>query len=183
MPSLSAVTCSNIVEIVNYTEGVYIDYRYFVAHNITPRFEFGYGLTYTTFEYSGLQASLANSTVLSKYPPGSSDIAEGGIPSLWDTIATVTSVVENTGNYTAAEVPQLYISIPNGPEKVLRGFDKVELSPGQRSQVQFKLMRRDLSTWDVVSQNWLLQSGEYKLYVGASVLDIRLFGSFNIHSF
>ncbi|GFF81658.1 probable beta-glucosidase M [Aspergillus lentulus] len=165
----------------NYTEGVNIDYRHFLAHNITPRFEFGYGLTYTTFRYSALQLSRAEEHCFSTRPPGT-EIAEGGLPSLWANIATVKVQVMNTGNFTASEVAQLYIGIPGGPQKVLRGFDKVMLAPGQKALINFQLTRRDLSSWDVNSQSWILQSGNYLIHVGASVLDIRLTGSLSITS-
>lgn len=164
---------------VNFTEGVYIDYRSFVQRNITPQFEFGFGLTYTTFAYSALTVSLLSSVTLSAYPPGS-EIAEGGLPSLWDTVATVEFTVTNSGKLAAAEVPQVYVGVPGGPEKVLRGFAKLMLQVGQSQVVAISLTRRDLSTWDVVGQNWLLQGGTYQVYVGASVLDIRLVGKLDV---
>lgn len=88
----------------------------------------------------------------------------------------------NTGNFTASEVAQLYVGIPGGPQKVLRGFDKVMLAPVQKTLINFQLTRRDLSSWDVNSQSWILQSGNYLIHVGASVLDIRLTGSLSITS-
>lgn len=74
------------------------------------------------------------------------------------------------------EVPQLYIGIPGGPAKQLRGFDKINLKANQTKSVTIHLTRRDLSTWSVVEQQWVLQSGSYGVYVGASVLDVRLHG-------
>lgn len=115
-----------------------------------------------------------NSAVcLASYPPGT-QIAEGGLPSLWDIVATAHFVLTNIGNTTAAEVAQLYVGIPGGPEKVLRGFVKETVSVGQSITIRIDLTRRDLSTWDVVAQSWLLQAGSYTFYVGASVLDIKL---------
>lgn len=157
---------------VDFTEGIYIDYRSFIQRNITPRYEFGFGLTYSKFSYSEIQAFLLENSIPLQ-PPGR-EIAEGGVPSLWETVASVIFVISNTGKMSASEVPQLYIGIPGGPEKVLRGFSKLNLFSGQRVEVIFNLTRRDLSTWDAVRQKWLLPSGVYDVHVGASVLDIRL---------
>ncbi|THW11878.1 putative glycosyl hydrolase [Aureobasidium pullulans] len=163
----------------NFTEGVYIDYKAFIAQNITPRFEFGYGLTYTTFNYSSLQSKVLSNVSTAEYPP-SSPIAQGGVASLWDVIATVDCTITNTGSVTASEVAQLYINIPGGPAKVLRGFNKQGVQRGKSVNFHFDLTRRDLSEWDVVSQQWRLQFGNYPIYVGKSVLDIQLTGSLSI---
>ena len=166
----------------NFTEGLYIDYKHFIAQNITPRFEFGYGLTYTTFDYSGLEIELTDAST-SLYPPGTQTegtVPSGGIASLWDVIATVNATITNSGNYKAAEVAQLYVEIPTGPGRVLRGFEKELLAPGASATVTFPLTRRDLSSWDIVSQSWVLQSGSYPVHVGKSVLDIQLHGTLEI---
>lgn len=163
----------------NFTEGVYIDYKAFIAHNITPRFEFGYGLTYTTFDYSGLQTALLTN-VSTAYSAPNGTVQEGGLPSLWDVIATVDCTVTNTGSVSAAEVAQLYIGIPGSPPKQLRGYSKQGIDPGVSVDFHFDLTRRDLSTWDVASQAWVLQRGSYPVYVGKSVLDIQLTGSLSL---
>ncbi|OJJ42775.1 hypothetical protein ASPZODRAFT_146946 [Penicilliopsis zonata CBS 506.65] len=149
-----------------------------IAHNITPQVEFGYGLTYSTFSYSDIAVSVSNAS-LPAYAPGT-EIQQGGLPSLWNVVASVACTITNTGSVTAAEVPQLYVGIPGGSEKTLRGFDKVSLAPGELTRVQFDLKRRDLSVWDVVGQQWELQSGIYNVYVGASVLDIKLTSSLSL---
>ena len=97
-------------------------------------------------------------------------------------IVSVSCTVTNTGTYpvAAAEIAQLYLGIPNGPEKVLRGFSKQAMSAGERVTMEFDLTRRDLSMWDTESQEWVLQRGEYEVYVGASVSDIRLTGTLEI---
>lgn len=158
----------------NFTEGIYIDYKAFIKNNITPRFAFGYGLTYSTFQYSNLAVSLASASGNLSSLPASAPLVSGGNPRLFDTIATVTATVTNTGKVAAAEVAQLYIGIPKGPAKQLRGFVKEVVNPGMGVQVSFALTRRDLSAWDVVAQEWRLQSGTYKVHVGKSVLDIKL---------
>jgi beta-glucosidase len=167
----------------NYTEGVYIDYRHFDAHNIEPRYEFGFGLSYTTFEYSG------GSVKAAPPPPPPSSLEEGNLSqrvmrsdSMWDTAATVTATITNTGPVAAEEVAQLYVGIPGGgsPARQLRGFEKVRLAPGGSAAVSFELTRRDLSVWDVASQGWVLQPGSYDLYVGSSSRDIRWKGVYEI---
>lgn len=155
----------------NFTEGVYIDYRHFDKYNITPRYEFGFGLSYTTFKFSDVQVSSAGSG-LDTYPSGK--IEQGGAVDLWDNIANITATVTNSGKVDGAEVAQLYVGIPGGPVRQLRGFEKVNLAPGESSQVTFPLARRDLSVWDVVAQKWALQSGSYNIYVGSSSRDLPL---------
>ncbi|KAF2771068.1 putative beta-glucosidase [Teratosphaeria nubilosa] len=157
----------------NFTEGVYIDYKSFIARNITPRYAFGYGLTYSNFSYSGLQVNKYSNASFSLLPANSS-IQEGGLPSLWDYVASVSATVTNTGKVEAAEVAQLYLGIPTGPAKQLRGYSKELLAPNASATVTFLLSRRDLSVWDTTRQQWILQTGTYNVYVGKSVLDIQL---------
>lgn len=164
----------------NFTEGLYIDYKHFLKHNITPRFEFGFGLTYSSFDYSNLSVVLDAQASESLTPQRPSDISPGGFDSLWDEVVKVTCTVANVGNVTAAEVAQLYLGIPGGPARVLRGFDKQVLEPGRSAQFQFRLNRRDTSMWDVVRQSWVLQRGRYEVFVGKSVLDVPLVTTFDI---
>jgi beta-glucosidase len=163
----------------NFTEGVYIDYRAFDQKNITPRYEFGYGLTYTTFEYSDLTIEkLAG--VSTSYLPPAAPIIEGGIATLWDVVAHVTATITNTGSVDAAEIAQLYVGIPGGPVRQLRGFSKVDIPVTSNVTVEFDLLRRDLSEWDVTEQSWVLQSGSYPIYVGASSRNLPLVGTLTI---
>lgn len=170
---------SNYYTQSNFTEGIYIDYRYFTQQNITPRYEFGYGLTYSSFNYTSLRTTTRTGVDLSELPPVS-PIMEGGLPSLWDVVATVDCLVANVGDVAAAEVAQLYIGQPEGPEKVLRGFWKQLIQPGARAEAHFELTRRDLSYWDVVQQSWVMKKCTYPVYVGKSVLDIQLIGNITI---
>lgn len=165
----------------DFVEGVYIDYRDFDKKNITPRYEFGFGLTYTTFEFSDLSTSLAFNANTS-YKAPASPIVEGGRESLWDVIATVSAVVTNTGDVIAKEVAQLYVRIPGGPVKQLRGFEKIEIVPGESATVTFSLQRRDLSEWSVVDQEWVLQQGTYQVWVGSSSRDLPLSGELVINN-
>lgn len=153
----------------DFIEGAYIDYRAFDQKNIEPRFEFGFGLSYTTFKYSGLHVQERDSKA------GISDSTTA-----WNQAASVSIVVANTGHVSGEEVAQLYLGIPNSPPKQLRGFEKVLIRPGASARLTFKLTRRDFSVWDTEKQAWDLQSGEYNVYVGASSRDIRLTGKITI---
>ncbi|XP_014550271.1 glycoside hydrolase family 3 protein [Bipolaris victoriae FI3] len=171
---------SNYYTSANLTEGVYIDYRHFDDHNITPRFEFGFGLTYTTFEYASLSIALTNLGANASALPPSAPVSQGGIESLWDVLVAVKAEITNTGLTSAPEVAQLYLGIPGAPAKQLRGFEKMPLEAGESTTVSFGLTRRDLSVWDTVKQSWVLQKGNYMIYIGASSRDIRLSGSLTI---
>ncbi|KAG5919069.1 hypothetical protein E4U61_001216 [Claviceps capensis] len=171
----------------DFTEGVYLDYKYFDKYNVTPRYEFGFGLSYTTFELSHLNiqtqsqsagGSGSGSGNTGEWPTG--PIIPGGQADLFDTVARVSVKVRNTGKMAGAEVPQLYVGIPTGPAKQLRGFEKPFLRPGETQTVEFSLTRRDLSTWDTGAQKWWLQRGEYAIYVGTSSRDLPLRGSLTI---
>lgn len=163
----------------NFTEGLYIDYRYFDKHNITPRYEFGYGLSYSTFSYADLSVdSLGGNT--NEYPTEQVPVPQGGPSDIWDVLFNVTVNIENTGDVDANEVPQLYVNIATAPARQLRGFDRVHIACGATEQVTFPITRRDLSIWDVVAQKWKLQKGQYPIYVGASSRDIRLTGTIEV---
>ncbi|KAB8292162.1 hypothetical protein EYC80_007905 [Monilinia laxa] len=158
----------------SFTEGLFIDYRHFDQSSIAPRYEFGFGLSYTTFAYSSLVLSSISTS------PGSSTLIPGGKSNLYDIVTTVSMTITNNGTVTAAEVAQLYIgfpsSVPNTPPKQLRGFKKVNLGVAASSTLLFSLRRKDLSYWDITSQSWLLPAGTFTVYVGASSRDIQLTG-------
>ncbi|QKD61980.2 glycoside hydrolase superfamily [Fusarium oxysporum Fo47] len=162
----------------DFSEGVFIDYRHFDAKNITPRFEFGFGLSYTTFEYADLQVSNSQAQT-QDYPAGA--LTEGGRSDLWDVVATVTANVSNTGSIDGKEVAQLYVGVPgDGPVRQLRGFTKPAIKAGETATVTFELTRRDLSVWDVSAQEWQLQQGDYAIFVGRSSRDLPLQGILSI---
>lgn len=155
----------------DYTEGVYLDYRAFDARNTTPRYEFGYGLSYTAFSYADLSIEAS---------PALRSSAGSTASDLWDVVATVGATVTNSGSVSGEEVVQVYVGIPGAPPKQLRGFEKVALAPGQGARVTFALTRRDLSEWHVGLQRWVLQRGSYAVHVGASSRDIRLQGAVDV---
>lgn len=160
-----------------FDEKLEIDYRYFDAKNIPVRYEFGFGLSYTTFNATDIVATAEEESITSE--PEDRPILPGGNPALWETIYSVNVTVSNTGEVDGAAVPQLYVSFPDStpagtPPRQLRGFDKIYLERGQNEVVTFDLMRRDLSYWDVVSQQWLIPSGTFRLSVGFSSRDLRV---------
>ncbi|KAL5313201.1 hypothetical protein ACEPPN_018934 [Leptodophora sp. 'Broadleaf-Isolate-01'] len=151
----------------NFTEGVYIDYRAFDAQNITPRHEFVFGLSYTTFGYSNLRILAARSGAShTTYPTG--PIRDGGVEYLWDVITTTAADVKNTGAVDGVEAAQLYVGIPGSLIRQLWGFSKAYIRAGNTATVSFDLTRRDSSVWDVVAQQWKVQRDKYYIYVGAS---------------
>lgn len=165
----------------NFTEGVLIDYRHFDAANITPRYEFGYGLSYTTFSYDNLAISQNTSANTSQQHPTGA-VLEGGPADLWDVLVQVTADVQNAGAANGSEVAQLYLDLPPAAARprVLRGFEKPFLEAGETTSVGFGLTRRDLSVWDAAAQAWALLPGTYTVFVGASSRDLRLNGTFTI---
>ncbi|KAG8166141.1 hypothetical protein KVR01_004693 [Diaporthe batatas] len=183
---LNSTVSDDYYPATNFSEGLFIDYRMFDKEDIEPQFEFGFGLSYTTFEYSGLTTSLvgkASNESFAEYPNPDIAIVQGGHPELWDTIAVVRATVENSGNVDGADIAQLYISIPaeGTPTRQLRGFKRVgPLAPSEGRRAVFELTRRDLSVWDVEKQQWRLVRGEYGVHVGRSSRDLPLTGSFTI---
>ncbi|KAF2181119.1 glycoside hydrolase family 3 protein [Zopfia rhizophila CBS 207.26] len=177
-PPTTAVNTTGVYDWQSwFDEKLEIDYRYFDANNISVRYEFGYGLSYTTFELSDLQAEALDDALTSA--PAYHAVQPGGNPSLWETIYNVTVSVTNSGDTDGAAVPQLYGSFPSDttpagtPPRQLRGFEKVFLKAGETRTVSFGLMRRDLSYWDVVSQEWLIPAGAFTLSAGLSSRDLK----------
>lgn len=158
-----------------YSEGVHIDYRYFDAKNISVRYPFGHGLSYTTFSLDGLTVGSTNKTALaSTYPIGK--LTLGGYSDLFDEVLSFTATVKNTGDVAGSEVAQLYVNYPasaDQPPKQLRGFEKVALEAGEAKEVSFSVRRRDVSHWNVVAQQWAIAKGTYTFSVGASSRDLR----------
>ncbi|CAM2196210.1 glycoside hydrolase family 3 C-terminal domain-containing protein [Paraburkholderia sp. A1RI_3L] len=135
-----------------YAEKLDMGYRWYDAKNIAPLFEFGYGLSYTHFSYSGLSVRKAPDHTL---------------------IASFT--VKNDGHMAGAEVPQVYLGVNyNGePPRRLVGWHKVYLNPGEARQVNVVIPERFQSIWDTSSNKWKYVPGS-AVYVGASSRDIRL---------
>ncbi|CAG5158099.1 uncharacterized protein ALTATR162_LOCUS4982 [Alternaria atra] len=169
----------------DFAEGNLIDYKEFDARNASVAFEFGFGLSYTTFNISCLQIEVGASNV-SRMPNPAAPIQPGGNAELWDTLATIRATVTNTGLVAGATVPQLYLSYPpeaNAPARSLRGFEKMALDAGASGTVQFSLTRRDLSYWETTAQAWTLPSGEIGVHVGFSSRRLPLQGQLAVPIF
>jgi beta-glucosidase len=163
---------------VDFTEGQMIDYRQFDANGTDPLFEFGFGLSYSSFAMAkNLSVELVNSS-LSALSDKAQGIAPGGLVDLWNVVAKVEVVVTNTGDRAGSVVPQLYVSFPQDhtpartPHKVLRGFKKLHLEVGEHKEVEFELMRRDLSYWDVENKQWVISEGTFGFQAGFSSRDL-----------
>lgn len=158
-----------------YSEGLEIDYRYYDAHNISIKYEFGFGLSYTNFELSGLDSTRVGNQLNISSAPQDLKTVPGGNPALWETLYEAEATVRNTGDVFGATVVQLYVSFPgsvSAPPRQLRGFEKVRLAPGERKTLKFSIMRRDISYWDAVEQQWLIPTGEFVLSSAFSSRDI-----------
>jgi beta-glucosidase len=146
---------------VHYSEGLDVGYRWYDANNITPLYPFGFGLSYTTFGFSGLQV-------------GAPD-ANGNV--------TVSANVANTGTRAGADIAQLYLSAPASvgePPKQLKGFVRADLAPGASQRVQFSLTARDLAHWDTSVGGWTVTPGSYQIMVGDSSRNLPLSGAVTI---
>ncbi|KAF2847011.1 glycoside hydrolase family 3 protein [Plenodomus tracheiphilus IPT5] len=166
-----------------FDERLEIDYRYFDMQNISVRYEFGFGLSYTTFDISDIQSSPLDTNITAF--PEQRPIEPGGNPALWDAIYNVTVSVANSGPVAGHVVPQLYVGLPSSapegtPIRQLRGFEKVFLEEGESQTVGFELMRRDLSYWDIVSQQWVIPEGEFTVWVGLSSRDLKVQDTFTV---
>jgi beta-glucosidase len=146
---------------VQYSEGLKVGYRWYDAQNIAPLFPFGFGLSYTTFSFSGLQVGALD---------GSGN-------------ATVSATVTNTGSRAGAEIAQLYVGDPAStgePAKQLKGFQRVELPPGAGAKVTFTVTAHDLAYWNTSAANWTTAAGGYQIMVGDSSRNLPLTGTLNV---
>ena len=143
---------------VAYKEGVFVGYRYYDTKEMPVRYPFGYGLSYTTFEYSDLQLS-------------ADKIKDT------DTLK-VTLKVKNTGDRAGKEIVQLYVADKTGaacrPVKELKNFVKVELQPQEEKTVEMELDKRSFAWYNTQIHDWYAASGEYEILAAASSRDIRL---------
>ena len=150
----------------DYREGIFVGYRYYDRKEMNVQFPFGHGLSYTTFEYSNL------------------DLSDREITDEDTMTATVT--VTNTGSRTGKTVVQLYVrdvqSTVIRPVRELKGFEKVELRPGESKEVTFTLDKRSFAYWNQDIQDWHVETGEFAIEIGQSSRDIQLTGSVKVHS-
>ncbi|NIO86192.1 MAG: hypothetical protein GTN53_37005 [Candidatus Aminicenantes bacterium] len=144
-----------------YPEGIFVGYRYLDKHGIEPLFPFGHGLSYTSFDYANL-----------------------AVESLADNEFMVHVDIKNTGKRKGAEVVQVYVkdmeSSLERPEKELKGFQKVFLESGETQRVSIKLNREAFTFYHPQKKQWVVEPGEFEIWVGSSSKDIRLKGKIMI---
>jgi beta-glucosidase len=142
---------------VQYRDGIYVGYRYFEKFKVPVTYEFGYGMSYTKFDYSNIKIS--NSSFKDK--------------------VLVTLDVTNTGTLAGKEVVELYLGAPtttlDKPVKELKAFGKTELlAPGKKVKMTFTINKIDLASFNEAQSAWVADAGAYKIYVGASSKNIKL---------
>jgi beta-glucosidase len=139
---------------VYYNDDIYVGYRYYDTFKVQPQFAFGYGLSYTSFEYSGLKLLAKGKNV------------------------TATFTIRNTGKTAGAEIAQLYVkqqkSLLPRPEKELKAFNKVFLQPGESKVVTLNLKQDAFQYFNDVTNQWVSENGGYDIMIGASSRDIKL---------
>jgi beta-glucosidase len=141
-----------------FTEGVLVGYRWFDRQKIEPLFPFGFGLSYTTFAYSGIETGAAD---------------DGGV--------NVRVKIQNTGPVAGDEVPQVYLEKPaKAPagvqfaDSILAGFDRIHLAAGESKEVVIHVPARQLQYWSTEKHAWMTPAGSRTLWVGGSSRDHRL---------
>ena len=139
---------------VNYTEGIFVGYRYFDSKGIEPQFPFGYGLSYSKFRYAGLHTLRKAGNVL------------------------VSAEITNISKRRGTEIAELYVGAPAGsvprPVHELKGFARVALDPAQRTTVRITLDSHAFAYWEEKKHDWNVVPGSYSIGLGASSRDIRL---------
>nr|WP_301291485.1 glycoside hydrolase family 3 C-terminal domain-containing protein [Paenibacillus xylanexedens] len=151
---------------VDYREGIFVGYRYYDKKELEPLFPFGYGLSYTTFEYADLKVDRTELT----------DQDE----------VNVQVRVTNTGDRAGKEIVQLYVSDVEStvirPVRELKGFAKVALEPGESKVVSFTLNKRSFAYYNVDMKDWHVETGEFEIQVGSSSRDIHVHTRVNVES-
>ena len=145
-----------------YKESVFVGYRYYLTANKEVRYPFGYGLSYTTFEYGN---------------PRVDESADE---------YKITCEIKNTGAYDGAEVVQLYVKAPKGgvfkPEKELRGFKKVYLRSGESKRVEIAVSKNDLRYYDIKENGYVLEGGEYEFQICSDCQTVKLSETISLNS-
>lgn len=153
-------------DFVRYSEGIFVGYRYYDKKEMEVQFPFGHGLSYTTFAYSDLK--LYAKSITDK-----------------DTL-TVSVTVKNTGHVAGREVVQLYVrdceSTVIRPVKELKGFEKIELAPGESKVIVFTLERNAFAFYSDKIHDWFVESGDFEVMIGSSSRDIKLSSVIHVES-
>ena len=149
---------------VTYKEGILVGYRWFDTKKIEPIYPFGYGLSYTNFEFSDLKTDKSNYTE--------------------DDLVEVSFTIKNTGKFDGKEVAQLYVS--NSDSKIeraaqeLKGFQKVLVAAGKSETVMIQVPVKELAYYNVDTKTWTVEPGDYTIKIGKSSRDIKMETSINI---
>jgi len=148
---------------VTYAEGIFVGYRFYNTFGVKTAYEFGYGLSYSVFDYTNLKLSSASFKDMIK----------------------VTVDIKNSGTFPGKEVVQLYLSAPHEklykPESELKGFEKTKLLlPGESQTLTFILDKRKLASFNTPTSSWIAEAGKYTIKIGASSIDTRLTGTFDL---
>jgi beta-glucosidase len=142
---------------VYYREGIFVGYRGYEKKQIQPLFPFGFGLSYTNFHYSGMDVKIVNRK---------------------EKKVKVTFTVSNIGNCQGMEIAQLYVrdeeSKEERPLKELKGFEKVQLKPGESREVIIELEKDDFQYFSEKRREWVFEPGIFEIHVGTSYKDVRL---------
>ncbi|HEX3591651.1 MAG TPA: glycoside hydrolase family 3 C-terminal domain-containing protein, partial [Pseudonocardiaceae bacterium] len=164
VPASTPAQYPGVNGVADYSEGIYVGYRWYDEFHQKPLFPFGYGLSYTSFAYSDLKLKHDN--------------GDSGDP------VNLSFTVTNTGRVAGAEAPQLYVSKPNRladePLKELGAFTKVSLQPGQSKTVTLSVDPRELSYWDSGAQAFTVQDGNYGILVGGSSASLPLSAKYEV---
>jgi len=148
---------------VTYEDGIYVGYRYYSTFKVEPAYEFGYGLSYTSFKYSGFKLN--------------APVFNGKL--------TASVTITNTGKVAGKEVAELYLSAPatklDKPVIELKGFAKTRLlKPGESQTLTFSINAKSLASYDTKQEAWVAESGNYTLSIGASSKDIKAAAKFKL---
>ena len=148
--------------LVEYKESVYVGYRYYDTVNKDVLFPFGYGLSYTNFEYSNLKIKQDNTNINLEF------------------------TIKNTGNVKGKEIAQIYISHSGNkiyvPKKELKAFAKIELEKGEEKRINIEIDKSSFEHYDAISKKWVVEAGTYKILIGKSSRDIVLEAKVEIFS-
>ncbi len=154
-------TTMNAHTTMTYKDGIYVGYRYYEKYQVPVQYCFGHGLSYTTFQYSDISVD-------------KTDIVSDDL----DSIASIVHVtVTNEGNRAGKEIIEVYVgkkdSAIDRPMKELRGFQKISLAPGESQTVEIPLTRKAFTYYDTAKKTFVVEPGEYQVYVGKSLEDIQ----------
>ena len=144
-----------VAPVADYKEDILVGYRWYETKNVQVKYPFGFGLSYSTLDYSDLSVKT----------DGNGDVK-------------VSFKIKNTGKHDTEEVAQVYVSRPDSkierPKKELKGFKRIAIAKGESKKVEVTIDHRDLQHWNVIANDWELEKGAATIYVGTSSTDIRL---------